>query len=459
MSSLFAEHVLLPSGWARDVCLEIDAGGWIASIEPNAEPGGAPRAAGPVIPGLPNLHSHAFQRAMAGLAETRGSGDGVDDFWTWRAAMYQLVERTTPEHMHAIAARLYVELLRGGFTSVAEFHYLHNAPNGEAYDDPAETSIQVVEAARRTGIGITHLPVLYGRAGFSDEPLGTAQQRFRSDADSVAAITGRLREMFAGEAGVRTGLAPHSLRAASDEEIARAVANLHATDEDAPVHIHVAEQAAEVEECVASTGQTPVERLLEHHAVDSRWCLVHATHMTESETDGLATSGAVAGLCPTTEANLGDGVFPLPRFLEHGGRFGVGTDSHVGRSAPAELRWLEYGQRLVRQRRCLASSKQRPSVGRTLWDGAVSGGASALARQVDGLAVGQRADFLVLDVESPDLGGLSGDTLLDALVFSGGRRCVRDVFVGGHRVIEEGRHPEEVEISEAYRKALAELRQ
>jgi len=457
MSSLFAEHVLLPTGWARDVLLEVNSDGTITSVEAATEPGDAARAAGPVIPGLPNLHSHAFQRAMAGVAETRGASSGDDDFWTWRAAMYQLVERATPEHMHAIAAQLYVELLRGGFTSVAEFHYLHNGPDGAPYDDIAETSVQVIEAARRVGIGITHLPVLYGRGGFRDEPLSAAQRRFQGDAESALAITDRLRREFDGVTSVRVGLAPHSLRAASVEQIGQAVAGLHAVDEHAPIHVHVAEQITEVDECVTVTGQRPVERLLEHHAVDGRWCLIHATHMSEAECARLAGSGAVAGLCPTTEANLGDGIFPLLGYLDHGGRFGVGTDSHVGRSAAEELRWLEYGQRLLHRRRCLASSGQQRSVGRSLWDGAVAGGSVAVARAVGGVEVGQRADLLVLDTENPDLAGRAGDGLLDAFIFSGGRGCVRDVFVGGAQVIDRGHHAQEAAVLRAYRRAVTDL--
>lgn len=458
MSSLFAEHALLPDGWARAVRFEIDSGGSLAAIQRDATPGDAVRAAGPVIPGLPDLHSHAFQRAFAGLAEMRGAGRDDDDFWTWREAMYRLVERLGPESMHAIAAQLYAELLGSGFTSVAEFHYLHHAPDGQAYADPAETSVQVIEAARAAGIGITHLPVLYARGGFGGEPLGTAQRRFATTSDSISEIGARLRTRFAGDPNVRIGVAPHSLRAAGTDEIARAVAAAHQADPRAPVHIHTAEQTAEVEGCVAATGRRPVELLLEHHDLDRRWCLVHATHMTEDETDRAAASGAVAGLCPTTEANLGDGLFPLPRWLSRGGRLGVGTDSHVGRSAADELRWLEYGQRLALRRRNVAASAEHPSVGRTLWDRALAGGATAVARPVAGLAPGQRADLVVLDGDAADLIGLRGDQILDAFVFSGGRRCVRDVMVGGRWVVREGVHRRAREIGSAYRKAVADLR-
>lgn len=456
MSSLFAEHALLDDGWATDVRIDIDSAGNIEAIERGTAPGSTARARGPVIPGMPDLHGHAFQRAMAGLAEQRSHDR--DDFWSWREAMYRLVAELQPEQMHAIAAQLYVELLRAGFTAIAEFHYLHHGPDGTPYDDVAETSGQVIEAARRTGIAITHLPVLYGRGGFADEPLGAAQSRFRTDPETIAAILERLRTRYADKPCVHLGLAPHSLRAASPENLRSAVAQLHEADASAPVHIHVAEQGAEVRACLDATGLRPVAWLLEHAAIDRRWCLVHATHTTAEEVAQLAATGAIAGLCPTTEANLGDGVFPFEELRAAGGSFGVGTDSHVGRSAADELRWLEYGQRLTRQRRNVAASPETPSVGRTLWEGAARGGAAALAQPVGAIAAGLRADLVVLDAGHVDLAGLQGDAILDAYLFSAGDSCVTDVMVGGRWVVRDGHHPDEAEIETRYRATLASLR-
>jgi formimidoylglutamate deiminase len=454
--SLFAAAALLPDGWAHDVRIDIGAGGAIAAVASCADPRDAERAAGPVLPGLADVHGHAFQRALAGRAESRAGGH--DDFWSWRTGMYRLVARLDPEQVHAIAAQLCVELLRGGFTAVAEFHYLHHAPDGTPYADPTEMSVQVVEAARAAGIGITHLPALYARGGFADEPLRDAQIRFRTDPPAVLRIAESLRARYAGDANVRIGLALHSLRAVSHAHLREAVAALHAADPGAPVHVHVAEQTAEVEQCLQATGQRPVAWLLAHAPVDARWCLVHATHVDERELDGMALSGAILGLCPTTEANLGDGVFPLPEWLARGGRFGVGTDSHVCRSAAEELRCLEYGQRLAHRRRCIAASAAQPSTGAALYCGAQDGGAAATGRPLRGIAVGQRADLIVLDGAHRDFEGLAGDALLDAFLFGGSSGLVRDVMVGGAWRVREGRHPREREIESAFRAALRALR-
>lgn len=456
MTGLFARQALLPSGWASDVLLDVADDGEIASVAVGATAGGAEVAVGPVLPGMPNLHSHAFQRVMAGAAEMRG-GDG-DSFWTWREAMYALVRKLTPEHIHAITAQLYAELLRGGFTSVAEFHYVHRAPDAGLYDDPAEMSLQVIEAARRAGIGITHLPVLYARGGFGGEPLAPAQVRFASDAVSVLRIVEILRARYADNSEVRIGLAPHSLRAVAPEALREAVSELHGADTGAPVHIHVAEQTREVDACVAATGARPVQWLLDHAGIDRRWCLVHATHMNDEEIERLARSGAVAGLCPTTEANLGDGLFPLSRYLAASGHFGVGTDSHVSRDAAEELRWLEYGQRLRDQRRNIAASTDTPSVGGTLWRNALAGGARALARPVGALAAGRRADLIVLDGNHIDLASRNGDALLDGLIFSGAFGLVRDVMVGGHWRVRDGCHHDQAAIEADYRAAIPALR-
>ena len=446
MTRLFAAEALLDTGWARDVLLEIDGAGTIAAITQGTEAGDALRASGPVIPGMANVHSHAFQRAMAGMAE--GAGPGADGFWRWREIMYDFAARLTPDELGAITAQLCVELLKQGYTSLGEFHYLHNAPDGTPYNDRAEMSVRVIEAARATGIAITHLPVLYAHGGFGGAPMQGPQRRFAADGEHVLSIVADVRHRYAGDADVRVGLAPHSLRAVTPQMLAEAVAGLHDADPDAPVHIHVAEQAREVDDCVAWSGARPVQWLLDNAGVDKRWCLVHATHMDRQETRRLAASGAVAGLCPTTEANLGDGLFALADYLGAGGRFGIGSDSNVSVSPVEELRWLEYGQRVHHQRRSVAAS------GAALWQAAAAGGAQALARPAGVIAPGKRADLVVLDGGHVTLAGRHGDRLLDALVFAGNDCLVKDVMVGGRWVVEDGRHAREDEIAQAYRRVV-----
>ncbi len=454
MVSLFCRSALLPDGWARDVRIDIAADGAIAGVAADAEPGGSERAAGPVVPGMPNLHSHAFQRAMAGLAERAGpDGDG---FWTWREAMYRFVAQLTPDQLEAVAAQLYVEMLKAGYTAVAEFHYLHHDPAGRPYADIAETSRRVAAAASRAGIGLTLLPVLYAAGGFGGAPPDDGQRRFVTDPDGFLRIVDAMRAAHAGDPGVRIGVAPHSLRAVPPDLLAEVLAAFSARDGAGPVHIHVAEQEKEVADCIAWSGARPVAWLLDHAGIDGRWCLVHATHMTPEEIRRLAASGAVAGLCPTTEANLGDGLFPAPAYLAAGGAFGVGSDSNVSVSPVEELRWLEYGQRLVRRRRnCLADAGA--SVGAALWRAALAGGARAVARPVGALAAGRRADLVVLAGDHPALYGREDDLLLDALVFAGNANPVRDVMVGGDWVVREGRHAGEDGIADAYRAALRGL--
>ena len=317
LGAIFAAEALLPEGWAEDVLIELGSRGEIAAVKLGQAPGAAFRAAGPVIPGMPNLHSHAFQRAMAGLTEQTGTeeGAGDDSFWTWRKLMYGFVGRLRPEQVEAIAGQLYVEMLKSGYTAVAEFHYLHHDPDGAPYGDLAEMSERVIAAAKATGIGLTMLPVLYGAGGFGGKPATAGQRRFLNDPQRFLELIGILRQRHGADPQIRIGIAPHSLRAATPEMLGAAVAGLRAQDPTAPIHIHIAEQTKEVEDCLAWSGQRPVEWLLAHQPVDQHWCLVHATHMTERETHDLAASGAVAGLCPTTEANLGDGFFPAEAFF------------------------------------------------------------------------------------------------------------------------------------------------
>lgn len=453
MTSLICDEILLADGWACDVVLEIDGAGWLAAVRPAAAGDKGDRIAGPVIPGMPNLHSHAFQRAMAGLGERAGPTD--DSFWTWRQVMYDFVGKLGPDAMEAIAAQLYVEMLKAGFTAVGEFHYLHHDPSGRPYADPAELTHRVIAAARRTGIGITHLPVLYAHGGFGGQPAADGQRRFLNDADGFFRIVDAAFAEADGDPQIAVGIAPHSLRAVTPDLLSEALRMMDERDTSAPVHIHIAEQTKEVDDCVAWSGARPVDWLCDNTDVNGRWCLVHATHMTEGETMRLATSGAVAGLCPTTEANLGDGLFPAPAYLQAGGRYGVGSDSHISVSPVEELRWLEYGQRLVARARNLLLGGDGTSVGAALWRAAAAGGAQALGRKIGRIAAGCRADLLVLDRDHPILAGRAGDTLIDALVFAGNANPVRDVMVGGHWVVRDGHHPDEDKIAADYRSAIS----
>ncbi len=456
---LFAAQAFLPDGWAESVLFELDAAGSIVGVTTNAEVGDAERAKGPVLPGMPNLHSHAFQRAMAGLAEHRAPGAGKDDsFWTWREVMYRFVAALSPAQLQAIAAQLYVEMLKSGYTAVGEFHYLHHGPDGRPYDDVAEMSRGTLAAAEASGIGITQLPVLYGYGGFGAQKAGEGQRRFLNDPSRLLRIVEALRASHEQNPQVRIGIAPHSLRAVTPETLVEVVQGLTALDATAPVHIHIAEQVKEVEDCIAWCGRRPVEQLFEMHAPDARWCLVHATHMTQEETSALAASGAVAGLCPTTEANLGDGLFPAEDYLAAGGCWGIGSDSHISVSPIEELRLFEYGQRLVtRRRNVLAGEGAEASVGRRLYSQALAGGAQALGRPIGALQAGKRADLLVLDPQHPDVATLPAERLLDAVIFAGNRNPVRDVMVGGRWVVTEGRHRDEARVFESYRSAVAAL--
>ncbi len=443
MADLFLDTVLLPGGWARDVRMSIDAGGWITAVESEAKPRGASHVPGIVVPGVPDAHSHASQRALAGLTE-RGSPDG-DSFWSWRERMYAFLERLDPDVVEAIATRLYAELLRHGFTSVVEFHYLRNDPSGHPYADPVEMAQRILAAAERTGMGVTILPTVYRASDFGGEPPLPAQRRFTA---SVEDLIGDVAVLGAGAspATVRVGLALHSLRAVPPGDLAVAVEAVRGMDPEIPIHIHVAEQAREVRACEAWSGARPVRWLLDRAPVDEHWCLVHATHVDGAEIDGVAKSGAVVGLCPTTEANLGDGIFPFAEFARAGGRWAVGTDAHTGRSPVGELRTLEYAQRLSTGTRNVAAGPTARSTGRALLEGAWSGGARASGRRIGRLAVGYRADLIVLDGEHPDLVGREEDDVLDSWIFSGDESPVRHVVVGGTPVVRDGRHVEEEEI-------------
>jgi formiminoglutamate deiminase len=454
---------LLASGWRRDVLITIE-GRLIAAVAAHAPaPPEAERLSGTTLPGIANVHSHAFQRAMAGRIERRGRED--DDFWTWRQAMYRLLERLTPDDVEGIAAWGYVEMLEAGFTSVGEFHYLHHDRGGAGYGDPAEMAGRIVAAAQASGIGLTLLPAFYAHGGCGARPARPEQARFVSNLDGFCRLMEAAARHVARLEGAILGAAPHSLRAVDAGELRRLTEHFTA----GPIHMHVAEQIGEVEECLAWSGARPVEWLLDNAPLDQRWCLVHCTHMTSRESWLLARSGAVAGLAPITEANLGDGIFTAPRFLKAGGRMAVGSDSNVRISLSEELRTLEYGQRL-RDRKRNRLAPAGASTGRFLCDVVRRGGAQALGSCTasclgasagpsrGGIAPGQIADLVVLEDRHPALVGHAGDSILDAWVFAGGDGIVRDVFAAGRRVVSNGRHVNRDALRQRFATILDRLR-
>ena len=447
---LFFEQCLLPTGWGQAVRVTI-AGGIIACVEAGATSSATDERHACGLPGMPNLHSHAFQRGMAGLAERRGPSD--DSFWTWREIMYRFVDRMTPDDVRAIAALAYVEMLEAGFTRVGEFHYLHHDRSGRPFADPAQMSAAVLAAASDSGIGMTLLPVLYRYAGFGAQPPSPAQARFINDLDGYA----RLLDSASGHARALPdaviGIAPHSLRAVSSEQLRELSAMMTG---DKPIHIHIAEQVKEVDDCLAWSGQRPIEWLLDHADVDGRWCLVHATHMTPAETAGMARSGAVAGLCPMTEANLGDGLFPVEAFLAAGGRYGVGSDSNVLIDCAEELRLLEYGQRLTLRGRNVMARGPKRSTGTDLYMDALAGGGAALGVE-GGIAAGLSADIVTLDLEHPALIHRQGDAITDSYIFAAGRPAIDCVWRRGEKLVSDGRHRIRGRILRDYTQVLGRL--
>jgi formimidoylglutamate deiminase len=454
--TLFAAHALLPGGWRNNVLLEWNDAGTLVAVTPDTHdaPPGVEAARGPLVPGMPNLHSHAFQRAMAGLTEYRANP--ADSFWSWRDLMYRFAARMTPETLGAIARWLYVEMLKAGYTSVCEFHYVHHAADGKRYANPAELAQRVVDAAGETGIGMTMLPVLYQYSGFNTQPPRDDQRRFINTVDGYFALLRKLREAHPEHAALSYGVAPHSLRAVSEASLRALIEGLDTLSPGAPVHIHIAEQTAEVDASIEALGARPVQWLLDHFDVNARWCLVHATHINARETAALARTGAVAGLCLTTEANLGDGIFPAMEYLNAQGAFGIGSDSHIGVDWRSELRLLEYGQRLLRRERNVLASEQTAHVADRLFCGALHGGARATGRAVGALEEGARADWIVLDAGHPHLAEQRSATWLSSVVFGEhGESPVRDVVVGGVRVVHDRRHRDEARLYADYRKALS----
>ncbi|AUG05381.1 formimidoylglutamate deiminase [Pseudomonas sp. S09G 359] len=452
MSAFFAERALLPNGWANDVRFEVSADGLLTHVEANASADAAERLRGPVLAGMPNLHSHAFQRAMAGLAEVAGNPN--DSFWTWRELMYRMVGKISPDQLQVIARQLYIEMLKAGYTSVAEFHYVHHDVNGQAYADRTELSRQISQAAASSGIGLTLVPVLYTHSGFGGQAPNAGQRRFINSTENYLDLQARLKPILAAQPAQQLGLCFHSLRAVTPEQISAVLA---ASDKACPVHIHIAEQQKEVDDCLAWSGKRPLQWLYDNVDVDERWCLVHATHADADEVARMAKSRAIAGLCLTTEANLGDGIFPAVDFLAQGGRMGIGSDSHVSLSVVEELRWLEYGQRLRDQRRNRLYRSDQPMVGRTLFDAALDGGAQALGQPIGRLEVGKRADWIVLDGNDPYLATATEDGILNRWLFAGGDRQVRDVLVNGKWVVRDGHHAGEEDSSRAFTQVLRDL--
>jgi formimidoylglutamate deiminase len=456
MPSLHASDALLPTGWARDVLIEWDDTGLIRRVASGQAAGSAPRAAGLVLPGMPNVHSHSFQRAMAGLAEFRGHP--TDDFWTWREEMYRLVRLLEPEDVEAITAHLFVEMLRHGYTSVAEFHYLHNDRDGKPYEDAAELANAIVTGASASGIALTLLPVLYAHGGFGHKVLSPAQRRFHGTPPGLIELLRELAKWHLPSPLLRFGIAPHSARAVDALLLTELVDLATALDPTMPIHMHVSEQQGEVSECVATHGTTPLAWIADLVPLDARWTLIHSTHLTGLEMRLAAKVNACLGLCPMTEANLGDGIFDFEPWFELGGAWGIGGDSHVSVSPFEELRALEYSQRLRLRVRVVASREDRPDVAANLWSAAAAGGAQALGQPVGAIEAGKRADLVVLDGEDVDFESLAAPAQLGVTMFSGNSNRVRDVFVAGRIVVERGRHPDEEETGAAFRRALARLR-
>lgn len=450
MDKLHLDKALTPTGWRDNVTLTLDDAGIITAMEEGLAPAEARRLSGIVLPGLPNLHSHAFQRGMAGLTEVAGKSE--DSFWTWRDWMYRFALALDPDDVEAIAALAYVEMLEAGLTTVGEFHYLHHDRDGRPYADPAELGRRCVAAAAETGLAITLLPVFYAHSGFGGQPPGEGQRRFICDLDLFARVAEGGRHAASAYARGNFGIAPHSLRAVTQDELKALVSAFP----EGPLHIHVSEQVKEVDDCLTAHGCRPIELLTRTVALDPRWGLIHATHADKGERTAIAEAGAVVGLCPITEANLGDGLFHGHDFVAKGGRFGFGTDSNVAIAAASELAMLEYAQRFLSQRRN-ALAPRGASTGRFLIESTLAGGDQALGLGTAGIQVGAPADLVVLDADHIAFAGRSGDALLDSWIFGPSAGAIREVYAGGRRVVEAGRHIARDTIEARARKVLARI--
>lgn len=451
MQTLFAELALLPEGWAENICLVIADSGHIASIEETSEPPADAMILHncALLPAPCNLHSHAFQRAFAGMTERRGQEH--DSFWSWRTLMHQFLQHLTPEQLQAISALAYIEMLEAGYAAVGEFHYIHNQTDGAPYTDTAELSRRIMAAAEDSSIGLTHLPVLYAQGGCDGKALAGGQLRFKRSLDSFLRLIDQLQNVALPD-DFQLGVAPHSLRAVSPKLLQALLDNTH----NSPIHIHIAEQNAEVEEVQTHLGARPIEWLLANNDIDQHWCLVHATHMTAAETKQVAASRAVVGLCPITEANLGDGIFAGKQFLAANGRFGIGTDSNIRIALSEELRLLEYSQRYQQQQRNVLTNING-STGITLYQAVLQGGAQALGRKSGALCKDYWADLLTLDLNHPTLSVLPQGQILDGWIFAADDRQVSNVWSAGRHCVQQGQHIRRQEIEKQYRTVMADL--
>ena len=449
MQKHYFSEGLIGHHWVSGICLHVAERGLITRLETGVIPPRGTKVHGPVLPAMPNLHSHAFQRAFAGLAEYRTPGDS--NFWSWRNAMYHFAAHMTPDAVEVIASALYIEMLKAGYSAVGEFHYLHNSH----HDQALAMSDAIITATEQTGISLTHLPVLYQTSDFGGKPAGVGQKPFLHEDAAYARLLKILKPRLKGSN--RLGLCFHSLRAVPEAAFAPAIAAIEDLDETAPIHIHIAEQTLEVEACLKANGKRPVEWLLDTQKVDERWCLIHATHVAEAEWRGMAERGVVAGLCPTTEANLGDGLFPVAEYTAAGGRMGIGSDSHISIDPREELRLLEYGQRLTRQSRTILTGPDGGHTGAYLWQEAAMGGAQALGQPIGEIAAGKRADLIVLDKTAPTFAGARHSQMIDAFVFAGQANPVSDVMVAGDWVIKDGKHAHEDEVFGRYRDVVGRI--
>jgi len=454
---LYADNILLADGWATELTITIEQGVITAIESGKAE--GAEVVQGAVIPGMVNCHSHAFQRAFAGFSE-QGS-EGQDSFWTWRKIMYQFLAQLTDVDAKNIAKQLYIEMLKMGYTRVAEFHYLHHDIDGSAYDNNAAnlaTMAQAIfDAAKESGIGLTLLPVLYQHSGFGEQKPTDGQKRFINSTKQFNQLVSDCFTLSEHYSNTNVGIAPHSLRAVDKVSLTEAVAHVRALDNQAPVHIHISEQQKEVDDCLVHYGKRPVQWLLDNVELDKHWCLIHATHLDEQERKGIVAKQAIAGICPTTEANLGDGIFPTTEFLAENGTFAIGSDSHISVNPIEELRWLEYAQRLIRQQRAILATPKQASVGQNLWQQAAIGGGQSTNSNTGSLAIGKQADLLVLDSDKTKLFANANQHLLDSVIFASQQNPVADVMVNGQWVIKAQQHAEQVITSEKFAELLIKL--
>ena len=454
LKDFILKQAYLPNGWADNVHITLSESGEIQTVTPNSSDKDIP-VYGTAIPGIPNIHSHAFQRAMSGLVEYRGKSN--DSFWTWRDVMYRFANRLAVEDIHNVTSMVYMEMLKCGYTSVCEFHYLHHQEDGSFYKNPNETSLVIKKAADKSGIGLTLLPTLYMTAGFDNQPIQNEQRRFYYHVDDYCNLIDSLVSEFSQDQRHHLGIAFHSLRAVPADAIHAVLENTRTMKLAIPIHIHISEQQKEVEDCINWSGKRPVQWLLDEFDINNEWCLIHATHINQDEVRDLAQTGAIIGLCPTTEANLGDGVFPLQQFQDLGGQISIGSDSNVSLSPVEELRWLEYGQRLSTKGRNITSQNSTVHCGESLLQSIYKSASFPCGRKLGAISPGYRADLVFLDTESPQFARKEIKYLLDSFIFSGNENPVKDVMVGGEWVVRDFKHVRQTEIFESYKTTIQEL--